>query len=152
MDIYNENYFEEILKSYGYYKDEKFKEKNLNCVNSDVENGFQDVNPLIFVTIGEVIANLISGSLPFNVANSVSNLIILIGQIIETYGTQQLYYENGPGRVYSMNNRKIDNKNCEENNLLEIEKEIDLLKKEFNKVINTLNKLENKVDNWDNNK
>ena len=114
------NNIEDILKVYGYYKDEDYSkddESNMNC-NSDVPEGFQDVNPLIFIVIGEVIGDLISGALPFNVANTFSNLIILIGQIIEAYGTQLAYYENGPGRKYSKENRNINNPDCNNDRFL----------------------------------
>ncbi|WP_252229136.1 hypothetical protein [Clostridium sp. ZBS15] len=81
-------------------------------LNLDIPGGFQDINPILFVTLGEVIGNVISGQLPYNVANTISNLIILVGQIIETYGTQQQYYEIGPGRYFNYAYKNVENPFC----------------------------------------
>lgn len=144
MDYKNEEVIDDILKKYGYCKDESLNRNKCKEFNSDVEGGFQDVNPLIFVLVGEVMGDLISGSLPFNVANTLSNIIILVGQIIETYGTQQLYYEHGPGRRYEKNNRNIDNPECT-NEVKEVLEEFCHLKDKFNEMSKRIDNLEEMV-------
>ena len=136
MDLNNFSGIEDLLKYLGYEKmtevddDEnsnKFNEssskKNKNHCNSnideseewfsklnlDIPNGFQNISPILFVTIGEVIGDIMSGQLPDNVANIISNFIILIGQIIETYGTQHQYFEIGPGRYFKYAYKNIEN-------------------------------------------
>ncbi|WP_261776615.1 hypothetical protein [Clostridium botulinum] len=117
MDFNNFSGIEEFLNYLGYEKitedDDESTESNessdesdtSNCgckidptagastdwcakLNLDIPGGFQDINPILFITLGEVVGNIISGQLPYNVANIISNLIILVGQIIETCGTQ----------------------------------------------------------------
>ena len=134
---YNLNELEEILKALGYSKKDcenkaQEEEENSssgechckidptggatsNCcsnLNLDIPGGFQDVNPMIFIVIGEIIGNVISGNVPFNVANSIANFLNLIGQIVETYAAQQAYFQAGPGRYYDLAYKNIANPFC----------------------------------------
>lgn len=131
MANYEYSYIEEVLKALGYEKNENScngennKQDKCNidptggassncCANLDLDipGGFQDIDPIIFVTLGEIIGNIIAGKVPFNVANSISNILGLVGQIIETYVAQQLYHQSGPGRFYSPVYRNISNPFC----------------------------------------
>ena len=98
-----------MLKRNGYVKNEDDMSNNIpesrsfrrnsNCcanLNLDIPGGFQDINPIVFITIGELISNIIAGNVPFNVAVAISNWLNLVGQAIETYGAQQQYFQNGP--------------------------------------------------------
>ena len=132
MDINDLNDIEYILNLCGY----KIKKEDCNnsseednlepvidysegartncCVNLDLDipGGFQDINPVVFIVIGEVIGNALAGELPFNVAVSISNWLNLVGQVIETYGAQQQYFQNGPGRYYNRAFRNVGNPMC----------------------------------------
>ena len=96
MNIYDLNEIYEMLKRNGYVEKEDNISRNIpdidpsggadsNCcanVNLDIPGGFQDINPMFFLTIGEVIGNIISGSVPFNVTVAISNWLNLVGQAI----------------------------------------------------------------------
>lgn len=143
----NNNFIEEILNYLGYKKvsndnvEVNHKESstesyckidksggaNSNCckdVNLDMPNGFQDIDPVLFLVVGELIGNVIAGNVPFNVANAISNYLNLIGQIIETYAVQQAYFQDGPGRFYDKAYKNVNNpfmscvkkETCEVNN------------------------------------
>lgn len=47
MKYVNNDEIDSILKLYGYEKNPKYKHKDNASYNSDVEHGFQDMNPLI---------------------------------------------------------------------------------------------------------
>ena len=85
-------------------------ENGFGC--NDMPGGFQKINPMLFIVIGDIIGDLISGKLPFNVQNAVGNWIQLVGQAIETYSSQQQYFQSGPGRYYSPENLNITNPLC----------------------------------------
>ena len=132
MDINDLNDIEYMLNLCGY----KINKKNSNgsagkdnlepvldfsegantncCVNLDLDipGGFQDIDPIVFILIGEVIGNALSGILPFNVALTISNWLNLVGQAIETYGAQQQYFQNGPGRLYNLAFKNVGNPMC----------------------------------------
>lgn len=127
----NDNFdqVEEILKSLGYQKKSNNNDSNDKCnctidpsggadnnccakLNLDVPGGFQDLDPMIFVVIAELIGNVIAGNTPFNVANSISNILGLVGQVIETYAAQQQYFEFGPGRYYNEAYKNVANPFC----------------------------------------
>ena len=128
-----------------------------NCCkfyNLDVDYGFQDINPMLFVVIGEVIANILSGNLPINIANSISNIMNLAGQIIETYSAQQTYQQAGPGRLYSPLYKNVVNPFCnisntssEEKQIIEIlGKMLDCIKDENSKVKDSIEDIIKKVE------
>lgn len=133
---------EELFKKVGYecsFDSSGGADKNC-CVNamSDIEGGFQDINPLVFVTMAEAIGDILSDRLPFNTANAVSYLFNLVGQIMETYAAQQIYFEGGPGRCYNNKYRNISNpfykyneNDNEVGNIEIIEKEIKELNNNF---------------------
>lgn len=115
---------EEILKKCGYkkcdyesYKDLKYHfdpsaGANTNyCrnANSDIPNGFQDIEPMLLVTIAEILANALTGKLPANVLIAYGNFLQLISQIIATYNAQQQYQQSGPGRYYNPTYRNVTN-------------------------------------------
>lgn len=115
---------EEILKKCGYKKCDYESFKDLKChfdpsagadtnycrnANSDIPNGFQDIEPMLLVTIAEILANAISGKFPANVLNSYGNFLQLISQIISTYNAQQQYQQSGPGRYYNPSYRNVTN-------------------------------------------
>ena len=126
MNIYDLNEIYEMLKRNGYVENEDNISRNIpdidpsagadsNCcanINLDIPGGFQDIDPIVFITIGEVIGNIISGSVPFNVAVAISNWLNLVGQAIETYGAQQQYFQNGPGRYYDLRYKNVSNPFC----------------------------------------
>lgn len=183
MNFDNFNNIEELLDYMGY---EKVQNENYNCdensnmneeylkwcskLNLDIPGGFQHITPMEFVVIGEVIGDIMSGQLPYNVGNMISNLMILIGQIIETYGTQQMYYEIGPGKYFELTNKNSENSICNNNNYENLKKQLNLkvnnlsenknlvesIKKlnlkiinieyKLNRAINKINELENKKE------
>ncbi|NFH69030.1 hypothetical protein FDF86_15430 [Clostridium botulinum] len=211
MDFNNFSGIEEFLNYLGYEKitedDDESTESNessdesdtSNCgckidptarastdwcakLNLDIPGGFQDINPILFITLGEVVGNIISGQLPYNVANIISNLIILVGQIIETCGTQQQYYEIGPGRYFNCAYKNIENPFCDfdvdkkvdssntsdlikgenlkkDKDLIQIFKNIndiflklENLKFEFNKISTKMNELEKRIEKMETSK
>lgn len=81
----------------------------------DIPFGFQDLNPQIFVVMGELIGDVMAGNLPFNLQNAIGNWFELIGQVILTYNSQQQYFQTGPGRYYNRKNRNIVNPYCTSN-------------------------------------
>lgn len=125
----NSSYFgdiDEILKSYGYIKCEGDSEnasvkidptagaKNNNCkdFNSDIPFGFQDIDPMLATVICEILSNVISDSLPTNVANAYGNWLQLIAQVIISFNAQQQYFQGGPGRYYNPVYRNVSNPFC----------------------------------------
>lgn len=110
---------DEILKKCGYKSCEDLKYHfdpsagaNTNyCrnANSDISNGFQDIEPMLLVTIAEILANALTGKLPANVLIAYGNFLQLISQIISTYNAQQQYQQSGPGRYYNPAYRNVTN-------------------------------------------
>ena len=93
--------------NYGFFYT---NENGYGC--NDMPGGFQKINPMLFVVIGDILGDLMSGKLPFNVQNAVGNWIQLVGQAIETYSGQQQYFQSGPGRYYSPENLNVTNPLC----------------------------------------
>lgn len=122
MDFSGFNSFEDFFKAFGYtdYNEDKNSE-NYNCnigydYNNqgcnDIPNGFQSINPQLFVIIGQILGDIIAGNLPFNVQNVVGNLFQLVGQVILTFNAQQQYFQGGPGRYYNPTNYNVTNPFC----------------------------------------
>lgn len=86
---------------------------NIGC--NDIPDGFQGLDPQIFVLIGEILGNIVSGRLPFNVQNAIGNWLQLVGQVIETYNAQQQYFQSGPGRYFHPKNFNVANQFCSQN-------------------------------------
>ena len=117
MDSFQFNDFEEILKKCGIpfekcneNSNSKGKNKGPGC--DDIPGGFQDLHPQLFVVIGEVMGQVMAGSMPFNVQNSIGNWFELLGQVILTYSAQQQYFQNGPGRYYNRKYKNVGNPFC----------------------------------------
>jgi len=81
----------------------------------DIPGGFQNINPEIFNIIGEILGDVVAGRMPFNVQNAIGNWIQLVGQAIETYNTQQEYFQSGPGRYYNIKYYNVENPFCPNN-------------------------------------
>lgn len=86
---------------------------NIGC--NDIPDGFQGLDPQIFILVGEILGNIISGRLPFNVQNAIGNWLQLVGQVIETYNAQQQYFQSGPGRYFNPKNYNVANQFCTQN-------------------------------------
>ena len=136
----------------------------------DIPGGFQTINPEIFNIIAEVLANVVSGQMPFNVQNAVGNWIQLVGQAIETYSAQQTYFQSGPGRMYDLRYYNVTNPLCPNNGenqglsnssdntddnensgsqsqISELSQIIENLRSEMDKINSRLDKIENKNNN-----
>lgn len=107
MEFNGWNSFEDLAKACGYtYSNSNSNEANNNNTSDnmgccDIPNGFQSLNPELFVIIGEILGNIMAGNMPFNVQNAVGNWLQLVGQAIETYNAQQQYFQGGPGRYFN---------------------------------------------------
>lgn len=97
------------FNQYGFFYTNK---NGFGC--NDMPGGFQRINPMLFIVIGDILGDVMAGNLPFNVQNSIGNWIQLVGQAIETYSSQQQYFQSGPGRYYSPENLNITNPLCPE--------------------------------------
>ena len=92
-----------------------FGYKETNEVCEDIPGGFQDLNPELFVLIGELLGNAIAGNLPFNVQNALGNWFQLVGQAMLTFNAQQQYFQGGTGRYYNPKYKNVSNHFCGEN-------------------------------------
>lgn len=135
--------YDEILKKYSSFSSDKNenekstessekKHNKNNCNNNsnygffytnkngfgcnDMPGGFQAINPTLFIIIADILGDVMSGNLPFNVQNAVGNWIQLVGQAIETYSSQQQYFQSGPGRFFSPENLNVTNSTCPQAN------------------------------------
>ena len=79
------------------------------------EMDFQQVNPELFILVGELLGNVIANEIPLNVQNAVGNWLQLVGQAILTYNAQQQYYQQGPGRYFTPDSFNVDNPFCQSN-------------------------------------
>ncbi|WP_294401824.1 hypothetical protein [uncultured Clostridium sp.] len=95
--------------NYGFFYT---NENGFGC--NDMPGGFQRLNPTLFIVIGDILGDVMSGRLPFNVQNALGNWIQLVGQAIETFSSQQQYFQSGPGRFFSPVNLNITNSTCQE--------------------------------------
>lgn len=93
--------------NYGFFYT---NENGFGC--NDMPGGFQNINPTLFIIIGDILGDVMAGRLPYNVQNAVGNWIQLVGQAIETFSGQQQYFQSGPGRYYSPLNINITNSTC----------------------------------------
>lgn len=118
MEFNGWNSFEDLARACGYTTCNKDSD-NTNATNnscnmgcSDIPNGFQSLNPELFVIIGEILGNIVAGNLPFNVQNAVGNWLELVGQAILTFNAQQQYFQGGPGRYFTPKNYNVTNSFC----------------------------------------
>ena len=129
MEFNGWNNFEDLARACGYTnchndnKDETNNNNNNNNNNNatnnscnigcgDIPNGFQSLNPELFIIIGEILGNIVAGSIPFNVQNAVGNWLQLVGQAILTYNAQQQYFQGGPGRYFNPKYYNVSNPFC----------------------------------------
>jgi hypothetical protein len=124
MEFNGWNSFEDLARACGYTNCNKSSNNtgetnnnnatsnscNMGC--SDIPNGFQSLNPELFTIIGEILGNILAGSTPSNVQNSLGNWLELVGQAILTYNAQQQYFESGPGRYFNPKNFNVNNSFC----------------------------------------
>ncbi|MDU5110270.1 MAG: hypothetical protein E6248_07465 [Clostridium sp.] len=104
--------WEDLLRGCG-YTNSSDNTDNTGC--NDIPNGFQNINPQLFILIGDVLGNIIAGNIPFNVQNAIGNWFELLGQVILTFNAQQQYFQSGPGRYYDPKNYNVDNPSCSTN-------------------------------------
>ena len=124
MEFNGWNSFEDLARACGYTNcnknsDSTNETNNNNSTNnscnmgcSDIPNGFQSLNPELFVIIGEILGNIIAGNIPYNVQNAVGNWLELVGQAILTFNAQQQYFQGGPGRYFNPKNYNVSNSFC----------------------------------------
>lgn len=112
--------FDDLFRACGYTSSCENNENTNNNNNNnnnyygcnDIPNGFQTLHPELFIIIGEILGNIVAGSVPFNVQNAIGNWLQLVGQAILTYNAQQQYFQAGPGRYYEARNYNIVNPFC----------------------------------------
>lgn len=80
--------------------------------DSDIPNGFQDLNPEFFTMAASILGTAFASNMPFNIQNALANWLQLLGQSILTFNAQQQYFQNGPGRVYNPVYRNSANPFC----------------------------------------
>lgn len=108
--------FEDLLRACGYTNINNSENNNSNSTGCfDIPNGFQNINPELFVAISGILGEIISGNIPFNVQNALGNWFELLGQVILTYNAQQQYFQGGPGRCFSPQNYNVNNQFCNTN-------------------------------------
>lgn len=96
----------------SFYNENSNNFQNEGYYCGDVPGGFQNIDPQLFLLIGELLGNVAAGKMPFNIQNVIGNWLQLIGQAIETYNAQQQYMQSGPGRYYDIRNININNPFC----------------------------------------
>ena len=121
MEFNGWNSFEDLARACGYTScntdsnntgetsNDNSTNESFNMGCSDIPNGFQSLNPQLFVVIGEILGNMLAGSIPSNVQNSLGNWLELVGQAILTYNAQQQYFEQGPARYFNPRNYNVTN-------------------------------------------
>lgn len=111
MDFDGYKSFEEFFKCFGFNSNQSGNNTPPGAPQGpcDIPGGFQDLDPMAFATIGEIIANIMAANLPFNVQNSVANWLMLVGQAMLVYNAQQQYFQTGPGRYYDIRNKNVTN-------------------------------------------
>lgn len=119
---------------------------NSNCCKNvflDVPNGFQYLTPWQLNVMGELIGIILSKSLPVNTATSYAAFLNLIGQIIETYSSQQIYLETGPGRYYNREYANVANPFCSCSSKSTVNSSDTSTSESISKLIERMDKLEN---------
>ncbi|MBD7911441.1 hypothetical protein [Clostridium cibarium] len=153
--------FEDLLKACGYTNSNKDNNSKKDCKNNstnmgcnDILNGFQSLNPELFIVIGEILGNIVAGSIPFNVQNAIGNWLQLVGQVIETYNAQQQYFQGGPGRYFNPIYYNVNNPFCSSNSTSSTQntsssdnnKKIKALEDRINQLTDEIEKLKNKIN------
>jgi len=65
------------------------------------KGSLQELDPESLLLAAELLGNLSSLQMPFNVQNLLGNWLQLLGQIILTFNAQQQLRQSGPGSCYS---------------------------------------------------
>jgi len=121
MEFNGWNSFEDLARACGYTNCNNGSDNtsNNNATNNscnmgcgDIPNGFQSLHPELFIVIGEILGNIVAGSIPFNVQNAVGNWLQLVGQAILTFNAQQQYFQGGPGRYFNPKYYNVTNPFC----------------------------------------
>ena len=125
MDFNGWSNFEDLAKACGYTNSNNNADDNSNNNGGtnefnnegccDIPNGFQSLNPELFVAIGGILGEIMAGNLPFNVQNALGNWFELLGQVILTYNAQQQYFQGGPARYFNPKNYNVANQFCNTN-------------------------------------
>lgn len=153
MDFSRCNNFQDLLNACGYTKSNTSDNNNsFGCF--DIPNGFQSLNPELFVAISGVLGEIISGNIPFNVQNALGNWFELLGQVILTYNAQQQYFQGGPGRYFDPKNYNVSNpfcntnsnNNAQNNQNSSITNRIDELESCINTLMTEIEKIQNKIN------
>ena len=76
-------------------------------MDENLEETLQDAHPEGVLLLAELLGNISSYHMPFNVQNLIGNWLKLIGQIILVFNAQQQFWQNGPGHYYSRCNKNI---------------------------------------------
>lgn len=113
-------------------------------LNLDIFFGFQDIDPLIFTIIAEILADVIAGKLPSGSINALGNWFELVAQAISTYNLQKQYFELGPGNYFNPMNRNSLNPYCDKIRELKDNKKNKKLNEK--KLLSIINSLDNKVN------
>lgn len=146
MDFNGWSNFENLARACGYTDSNNTNESN-NAGCYDIPNGFQSLNPELFITIGGILGQIMAGTIPFNVQNALGNWFELLGQVILTYNAQQQYFQGGPGRYFNPQNYNVNNPFCNTNNTTQnsnskksssIEDKVDKITNELESRINDL--------------
>lgn len=107
--------FEDFARACGYTASNNTNSsqdgsKNMGC--NDIPNGFQSLDPQLFVIIGTILGQVLAGNIPFNVQNALGNWFELLGQVLLTYNAQQQYFQSGPGSYFNPNTYNKSNDFC----------------------------------------
>lgn len=100
--------FEEFFNTYCGNSNTDFN--GFGC--EDIPNGFQDLDPNMFITLATLVANISARDLPFNLQYTIGNWLQVVGQAMVAYNAQQQYFQNGPGLYYDIRNKNIGNDSC----------------------------------------
>lgn len=49
-------------------------DEECRCGDSDIPGGFQDLNPMLFIIIAQIIGDITASRIPFNVQNALGKL------------------------------------------------------------------------------
>lgn len=168
MEFKGWNSFDDLVRACGYTSynkdsnntgetsNDKATNESCNMGCDDIPNGFQTLHPELFIVIGEILGNMLAGSIPFNVQNALGNWLQLVGQAILTYNAQQQYFQGGPGRCFNTRYYNVTNPFCtttsksnqqNNNSNKSTGNKVDELESRINELIIEMEKIKNKIGN-----
>lgn len=112
-------------------------------LNLDILFGFQDIDPLVFAIIAEILADVITGKLSVGSINALGNWFELVAQVISTYNLQKQYFEAGPGSYFNPLNKNSFNPYCDKIKELKDNKKSNNINEK--KILSIINSLDNQV-------